>query len=190
MPSFSVRELGLLPNLLSLARLPLAALFVIFGDRPIPALSILFAAGLTDVLDGWLARRSGRATTTGAVVDPIADKAFALAVVVTLIVHGRLPAWGIPALLTREILEVPLALWIALAPRFRGARLTGARANIPGKLATAVQFGAVLSAVALPAALPPLLAAAAVAGAAAGVSYWARQLRRAREACPGAPDRV
>lgn len=182
MPSFSIRELALPPNLLSLARLPLAALFPLVGDRPAPALAVLFAAGLTDVLDGWIARRSGRVTATGAVVDPVADKVFALAVVGTLIARDQLPLWGIPALLAREILEVPLALWTAFSRRFYGARLEGASANVPGKLATVVQFAAVLSAIALPAILTATLAAAAVTGAGAGVSYWARQLRRPRAA--------
>src|SRR5262245_56672760 len=124
MPSISARELAIPPNLLSLARLPLAALFPLVADRLAPALAILFAAGVTDVLDGWLARRSGMVTTTGAIVDPLADKVFALAVVGTLLAQGRLPLWGVPALLAREILEVPLALWIALARRFRGTRLS------------------------------------------------------------------
>jgi CDP-diacylglycerol--glycerol-3-phosphate 3-phosphatidyltransferase/cardiolipin synthase len=181
MTSFSARELALPPNLLSLARLPLAALFPLVAERPAAALAVLFAAGVTDVLDGWLARRSGRVTTTGAIIDPIADKAFALAVVGTLLAQGKLPLWGIPALLAREILEVPLALWIAFARRFRGARLSGASANLPGKLATTVQFAAVLSAIALPAALPVALAAAAASGAAAGVTYWVRQLGEARD---------
>lgn len=182
MPMLSARELALPPNLLSLARLPLAALFPLVANSPLAALAVLGAAGVTDVLDGWLARRSGQVTATGAVVDPIADKAFAFAVVGTLLAQGKLPLWGIPALLTREIFELPLALWIALSRRFRGKRLSGAQANVPGKLATAVQFGAVLCAIALPAALEAVLALAAVAGAAAGVSYWARQLRRVRGA--------
>jgi cardiolipin synthase (CMP-forming) len=186
MSTFSARELALPPNLLSLARLPLAALFPLVAERPAPALAVLCAAGLTDVLDGWLARRSGQVTATGAIVDPLADKAFAVAVVGALVGHGMLPLWGTSALLTREILEVPLALWVALSKRFRGARIDGASANVPGKLATAVQFAAVLSAIALPAALPALLAATALAGAAAGASYWARQLKRARPPEPGA----
>ncbi|WP_437678536.1 CDP-alcohol phosphatidyltransferase family protein [Sorangium sp. So ce131] len=178
MPTLSARDLALPPNLMSLARLPLAALFPVVATRPALALAVLCCAGLTDVLDGWLARRSGQVTRTGAIVDPIADKVFALAVVGTLLASGALPLWGIPALLARELLELPLALWIALSSRFRGARLSTASANIPGKLATAVQFAAVFTAIALPEALPAMLAAAAVAGAAAGASYWARQLRR------------
>jgi cardiolipin synthase (CMP-forming) len=182
MPNFSARDLALPPNLLSLARLPLAVLFPLVADRPASALAVLMAAGLTDVLDGWLARRSGQVTATGALVDPIADKAFAVAVVGTLLSHGKLPPWGTLALLTREILELPLALWIALSRRFRGARLANASANIPGKLATTVQFAAVLSAIALPAALPAMLTAAGLSGAAAGISYWMRHVRR-----PGPP---
>ncbi|AGP34407.1 CDP-alcohol phosphatidyltransferase family protein [Sorangium cellulosum] len=188
MSTLSARELALPPNLMSLARLPLAALFPIVATRPALALAVLCCAGLTDVLDGWLARRSGQVTRTGAIVDPIADKVFALAVVATLLQSGALPLWGIPALLARELLELPLALWIAVSRRFRGARLSTASANIPGKLATAVQFGAVFTAIALPGALPAALAAAAGAGAAAGVSYWARQLRRAPGAAKGPPE--
>ncbi|WP_437327859.1 CDP-alcohol phosphatidyltransferase family protein [Sorangium sp. So ce381] len=178
MSPLSPRDLALPPNLLSLARLPLAALFPIVATQPALALTVLCCAGLTDVLDGWLARRSGQVTPTGAIVDPIADKVFALAVVGTLLESGALPLWGIPALLARELLELPLALWIAVSRRFQGARLSAASANIPGKLATAVQFAAVFAAIALPSALTAMLAASAIAGAAAGVSYWARQLRR------------
>ncbi|MGK3990708.1 CDP-alcohol phosphatidyltransferase family protein [Sorangium sp. So ce136] len=187
MPPLSARDLALPPNLMSLARLPLAALFPFVATRPALALAVLCCAGLTDVLDGWMARRSGQVTRMGAIVDPIADKVFALAVVGTLLRNGVLPLWGIPALLAREILELPLALWIALSRRFRGARLSTASANIPGKLATTVQFAAVLAAIALPAALRPTLAAAAGAGAAAGISYWARQLRRAPDAASPPP---
>lgn len=185
MPTLSARDLALPPNLVSLARLPLAVLFPLVAERPALALAVLCGAGLTDVLDGWLARRLGQVTPTGAVVDPIADKVFALAVVSTLLEHGMLPLWGTPALLSREILEMPLAVWIAVSRRFRGVRLAHASANIPGKLATTVQFAAVLTAIQLPSALPVMLVAAAAAGAAAGVSYWARQLRGARAAATG-----
>ncbi|WP_437782288.1 CDP-alcohol phosphatidyltransferase family protein [Sorangium sp. So ce1097] len=188
MPPLSARDLALPPNLMSLARLPLAALFPFVAAHPGPALAVLCCAGITDVLDGWLARRSGQVTRMGAIVDPIADKVFALTVVGTLLHGGALPLWGIPALLAREILELPLALWIALSRRFRGARLSTASANIPGKLATTVQFAAVLAAIALPAALRPMLAAAAGAGAAAGISYWVRQLRRAPAAANTPPE--
>ncbi len=182
MPPFTARDLATPPNLLSLARIPLGLLFPFASAEPLAELCLLGLAGITDVLDGWMARHSHHATTMGAVVDPMCDKLFALAVVVTLIAQGRMPVWGLLALVTREIFQLPLILWIALSPRFRGARLAGARANIPGKLATAAQFAAVLGAIVFPRVLVPALGVAAAAGVASGISYWIRQLRRARSA--------
>lgn len=180
MPPFTARDLLTPPNLLSLARIPLGLLFPFVHADVLAELCLLGLAGITDMLDGWTARHSHHATTMGAVVDPICDKLFALAVVVTLVAQGRMPVWGVAALVTREMLQLPLILWIGLSPRFRGARLAGARANIPGKLATVAQFAAVLSAITFPSALVPVLGVAAAAGVASGISYWLRQLRRAR----------
>jgi cardiolipin synthase len=173
---FSVRELLLPPNLLSLARLPLAALFPLAAGSKNRALVILALAAVTDVLDGHLARRDGQATATGAVLDPIADKAFALSVVGTLIAQGKIPRWGIPALLAREALEAPLLLWILVRPAREGATPPEVRSIVPGKLATVAQFAAVMAALELPAALPAALVAAAAAGTVAGVLYWQREL--------------
>ncbi|AKT38008.1 CDP-alcohol phosphatidyltransferase family protein [Chondromyces crocatus] len=177
MAEITPRDLLLLPNLISYTRLPLGILFPFVADRPLPALAVLAAAGFSDMLDGWVARSSRHATATGAVIDPLCDKAFALAVMLTLVVQGRIPGWGVVALLTREILQLPLVLWIGLSPRFRGARLSVARANIPGKAATVVQFAAVLAALIWPAALSATLWAAGVAGVVSGLSYWNRQIR-------------
>jgi CDP-diacylglycerol--glycerol-3-phosphate 3-phosphatidyltransferase/cardiolipin synthase len=174
---FSAKEILLPPNLLSLARIPLAALFPFAASSNDGALLILAAAGVTDVLDGYLARRDGQATATGAVLDPIADKAFALSVVGTLIAQGRIPRWGIPALLAREILEAPLLFWVLVKPR-EGDAPPEVRSIVPGKLATVAQFAAVMAALELPVALPAALAAAAVIGTAAGVLYWRRELAR------------
>ncbi|EYF03969.1 CDP-alcohol phosphatidyltransferase family protein [Chondromyces apiculatus] len=185
MPEISARDLLLLPNLISYTRLPLGALFPLVADRPLPALAVLALAGFTDMLDGWVARGSKHATATGAVIDPICDKLFAMAVVVTLVVQERIPLWGIVALCTREVLQLPLVLWIGLSPRFRGARFAIARANIPGKAATVLQFAAVLAAIAWPPALTASLWAAAVAGVGSGVSYWIRQIRHGRGATAG-----
>jgi CDP-diacylglycerol--glycerol-3-phosphate 3-phosphatidyltransferase/cardiolipin synthase len=177
MSTFHAADLGRAPNVISMLRLPLAALFPLVVEDAPAALAVLAAAGLTDVLDGWLARRSGQTTTVGAVVDPIADKVFAATVVVTLLYHRQMPGWALPALLAREILEAPLVIWVLLKRRERRSE---ARANVPGKLATTVQFAAVLTAIAAPALVSVTLVAAAIAGAAAGVSYWIRELGRTR----------
>jgi|HubBroStandDraft_6_1064221.scaffolds.fasta_scaffold277635_2 cardiolipin synthase len=176
---FSVEELLLAPNVMSALRLPLAALFPFASRSRGTTLAVLAAAGLTDVLDGWLARRNGQVTATGAVLDPVADKVFALSVVGTLIAQRRIPRWAIPALLAREILEAPLLAWVLLRRGGRGEDVSEARSNVPGKIATAAQFAAVMAALEAPAALPPALVCAAVTGTIAGVAYWVRELGRA-----------
>lgn len=180
MPRYRLADLLLLPNVLSALRLPLALVFPFVAANARVALVVLVLAALTDVFDGWLARKLGQVTAVGAVVDPIADKVFATTVVITLLLRHQMPTWGLPALLAREILEAPLVAWVLVSQSFRGARKAAARANIPGKLATVVQFVAVLSAIAVPELLEASLIAAAVAGVLAGVSYWHRELHRVR----------
>ena len=92
-----------------------------------------------------------------------------------------LPLWAVPALLVREIFELPLVLWVLAKRRSRDKSVVKASANILGKLATVIQFGAVMSALAWPEALSTLLALAAVAGAFAGVAYWVRALGQVKE---------
>jgi len=190
MPQYRLADLGLLPNVLSALRLPLAAVFPFVVEDVRAALAVLFAAALTDVLDGWLARRRGQLTGVGAVVDPIADKVFALTVVITLLYYRRMPAWAPFALLSREILEAPLLAWVLASRRFRGARRAGARSNVPGKLATCVQFVAVVTAIAAPDLVEGALIASACAGILAGVSYWTREIERARQLAGGSPRRT
>ena len=176
---FSLGELLLAPNVVTGTRLVLALAFpLVAGSTPAALLVLLGAAG-SDVLDGWLARRGGRVTATGIILDPIADKAFALSVVATLLAERKLPAWGAPCLLVREILEAPLLAWMLFEhSSSRTSDLREVGATGPGKLATVAEFVAVLLAVTAPWALTPALVVAAVAGVAAGVGYWERELAR------------
>ena len=89
MGRYRARDLWSVPGLLSLARIPLAALFPFLLDNAPAALGVLIATGLTDTLDGWYGRRFGQTTPTGAVVDALTDKLFVGAVVVTLVVTGH-----------------------------------------------------------------------------------------------------
>lgn len=181
---FSREELLLPPNVLSALRLPLALAFPFAARSKGPALVVLAMAGLTDVLDGWLARTNNQVTATGAVLDPIADKAFAMSVVTTLIARSQIPKWGIPALLAREILEAPLLVWGLLARPQEQREVTEVRANVPGKIATVAQFAAVMAAIEAPVLLPAALVVAGAAGVVAGVMYWRRELGR-RSEIPG-----
>ena len=171
-----VREICNPPNLMSLARLPLAIAFPWVAGKPMIALAILALAGLTDVLDGWLARRSHHVSVVGQIIDPVADKAFALSVVVTLVVRGALPIWSAPILLARELVEAPLALIMLARRRERRLRVTRARANVVGKADTVVQFSALACAIGFKEILTPVLMVAAVTGVTAAVSYLVREL--------------
>jgi cardiolipin synthase (CMP-forming) len=177
--TFSPADLLRAPNLMSLLRVPLAVTFPFVADSAPAALTVLGLAGATDVLDGLLARRLGAVTSLGAVLDPVADKLFALSAMGSLLALHRLPWWSVPALLARELLEAPL-LVRGLRRRLHGERAPVPSSNVTGKLATVAQSGALLAAIAAPWALTPALGVAAVAAVVAGGMYWRRELRGAR----------
>ena len=126
-------------NQLTLLRVLLIPAFVIlvvyayFGW----ALIVFATAGLTDALDGVLARRSGQKTTLGAWLDPMADKLLLVTTFVVLTLPGlnlanRLPIWLTILIITRDVLIVSVVAVVNLAV---GPRTF--RPSIFGKLATA-----------------------------------------------------
>src|SRR5690348_12505297 len=119
---YRARDLVRVPGLLSLSRVPLALAFPFALERAPLALAILAAAALSDVLDGWYARRFGQVTPTGAAVDPVTDKLFVLTVAVALVVGDRLSITDVLIMSTREIAELPLVVWIAASSRARRER--------------------------------------------------------------------
>ena len=161
----------------TLARVPLAGAFVVVAPSRLGSFVVLAAAGASDVLDGWIARRRHESTRFGATLDPIVDKVFVVAVLGTLWAHGVLPVYAIGALLVREAAEAALVPWVLA--RAKLAELP-VRAMPAGKLATALQFVTFAAALAFPAALPVLAATTAVAGAVAGFVYVRRALRASR----------
>lgn len=179
MGRYRARDLLLLPSLLSFARIPLAAAFVGLAHQPALALGVLLLAGITDVLDGYVARRLGQATATGAVVDGVLDKLFAAVVIGGLVLQGRLPWLAAGLLATREIGELPLVGWWVMHEDGRRSRAEDPRANWLGKAATLCQFVAI--AVVLTRDRPAWfwLAACAVMGGASAAVYWRRELRAA-----------
>ncbi len=176
MGQYRARDVVGVPGLLSLLRVPLAVAFVLLPD-PVGRLLIVAASGITDLLDGWYARRFDCATPTGAALDPVTDKVFVTTVVVTLVLEQRMPWWGILVLGIRDIAELPLVMRFVVSGRARRARADHPKANLGGKLATFAQF--VVIAVAL-LGLPGLdlaLGVAGVVGVAAALGYW-RQFGR------------
>lgn len=182
---YRVRDLVRAPGLLSLSRLPLAAAFPFVAARPVAGLAILVAAGLSDILDGWYARRFGEVTPTGAAIDPVTDKLFVLTVAVTLVLSSRLSPLEVLLLSTRELGELPLVLWLATSHRARARRAAHPSANAPGKLATVFQFAAVTAALFRLRQAYALVVVAACLGVFAAASYWLRALREGRVDAPG-----
>ena len=188
MSEYRVKDLVLVPNLLSAARVPLALAFPLAAGNAAQALGILGFAGLTDVLDGWAARKLGQATPVGALVDGVADKVFAASVLGTLVATRMLTPVAALLLATRELGELPLAVRVLTSRR---ARLTeiDRKANRLGKVATVLEFATVLAVVANVRGKNALLAATAVCGAAAAATYWLREIRAVHHERTGARSR-
>ena len=100
-----------LPNLLSLVRIALLPFLVYFLTDPGPLFSAwatltFFLASLTDVLDGYLARRHGLTTTVGKFLDPLADKLLIVSALIMLVALNRtpsVPAWMVVVIVGREL---------------------------------------------------------------------------------------
>ena len=174
---YRARDLVRGPGLFSRSRMPLAATFPLVLGHPLGALGVLAAAGLSDVLDGWLARRWGQVTPTGAALDPVTDKVFVTTVAASLVVGGYLSILDVVLLSTREIGEIPLVVWLAVNRDARSRRADHPKANLPGKLATALQFGVATAALFRMPHLAWVIDATAGVGLLAAASYWAREIR-------------
>lgn len=96
------------------------------------ATGLFVAAMATDQVDGWLARRQGRTTPLGSLLDPVADKVLVLPTMVVLVDADIFAGWMVAAIVARELLVSGLRL----AALERGVVL---RARDLGKLKTWVQ---------------------------------------------------
>src|SRR5206468_1448283 len=85
----SRRALFNLPNTMSLSRVVLALAFVLVSE-PWDRIALIAVAGLTDFMDGWLARHGKNESTTGALLDPLADRIFVLVAISTYLIEGVL----------------------------------------------------------------------------------------------------
>ena len=95
---------------------------------------LLLAGGLSDWLDGLLARRAGGGSVWGARLDPLTDKILISAPLLWLGAVQRLPLWAIWLLLARELL---ISGW-------RAAETSGGPASLGGKAKTVLQFASLL----------------------------------------------
>ncbi|HEY4122501.1 MAG TPA: CDP-diacylglycerol--glycerol-3-phosphate 3-phosphatidyltransferase [Byssovorax sp.] len=97
-----------LPNMLTFLRVLMIPAVIVLLDRGSPracywAAWVYGLAAITDLLDGWLARRQGLVSVLGKFLDPLADKLIVAATLVWLVPMGRIPAWAVVLLISREI---------------------------------------------------------------------------------------
>jgi cardiolipin synthase (CMP-forming) len=112
-----------LPNLITIVRLVMVPLIVVMiGQERWAAAFVLFAlAGMSDGIDGYIARRFNMRSEFGAYLDALADKALLVSIYITLSVTGALPGWIaivvvsrdlmiISAIIVSRLMEKPLAI--------------------------------------------------------------------------------
>ena len=133
--------LAKLPNALTLGRLALIPIFVVLmiqaGDAPSWPAGIVFGiAGVTDQVDGYLARRWHVESRFGKIADPLADRLMIDAAVILLVWYGRLPWIGLVVIIARDVLL--FVGYRVLSPR--GYELD---VSMLGKAATWVLYAAI-----------------------------------------------
>ena len=174
------------PNIISLLRLlsvPLTV-WLIVSDRFTAAFALFVLAGLSDAVDGLLAKRFDMATELGGFLDPLADKALLVSVYVTLGLQGWLPNWLVILVVSRDMLIVGGVL-LSFAMDAPGAALGPIRPLAISKINTFAQIVLAGAALAKPAvsAIPDavmllLILAVGATTLASGATYvvtWARQ---------------
>ena len=97
-----------LPNFITLTRILLIPVFVVLfatptPDRSLSAAVVFVIAAVTDMLDGYLARRNGQVTTLGMLLDPIADKLLVLSALILLVNVDRVSALVAILIIAREV---------------------------------------------------------------------------------------
>lgn len=118
-----------LPNSLTLLRITLIPILVVilltrFEGKELWGVTVFLTAALTDVLDGYFARRRGEVTNLGILLDPVADKLLVSAAFVSLVELGLAPAWMVVLILGREFavmglrnvasaqgIDIPASVW-------------------------------------------------------------------------------
>lgn len=124
-------------NLLTLARLLCVPPIVMLtaNGRFHDAVALFLVAALTDLADGFVAKRISGTTALGAILDPLADKLLMASVFLTLVVAGYLPVWLVALVIGRDLMIVLGAVALRVfVGRFRVEPL------LIGKLATFVQL--------------------------------------------------
>ncbi len=175
--------LASLPNLISLGRLVLVPIIVTLIVQPEwgLAFTLFLVAGVSDAVDGWLAKRFDLRSELGAYLDPLADKALLVSIYISLAVVGVLPAAIAILVVSRDMMIVGAVIisWlldkpVAIKPLLVSKLNTLAQISLAASVLAAKAFGFPLGiwfTVAL-----WIVAALTLASAAAYLTQWVRHM--------------
>ncbi|HXT14417.1 MAG TPA: CDP-alcohol phosphatidyltransferase family protein [Gemmatimonadaceae bacterium] len=131
-----VSALRALPNAISFSRVVLAVAFVLVHGTD-ARLTLVAVAAATDFLDGFIARRARVTSRWGALIDPFADRVFALVAVSTFLFEGELSTIGYFVMISRDLMT---AVGFLVARVVRWLKPVQFRARFSGKVVTALQM--------------------------------------------------
>jgi len=105
------------PNLITSLRIILTPIFIIYliNDETLPALIVFTLAGVSDAVDGFIARVFNQKSKLGAILDPIADKLLLVAAFVMLSVKDFVPSWLTVIVISRDLLILLAVLILFLS---------------------------------------------------------------------------
>jgi len=172
-----------IPNIITIGRLIIVPLVIVMisQGRWGAAFVLFVAAGISDGIDGFIARRFDMRSELGAYIDPLADKALLASIYMTLAIVGVLPAWLAVVVVSRDLMIVAAILvsWllarpVAIKPLLVSKLNTGAQLAFAALVLSTKAFGVDLAGMENAAML--VVAALTVASAAAYLAGWLRHM--------------
>jgi cardiolipin synthase len=175
-----------IPNLITLGRILLVPIVVwaIASGTMWIAFVLFLVAGVSDAVDGFLAKRFNMTTELGAYLDPIADKALIVSIYITLGVNGEIPRWLVIMVVSRDIMIVGAFMlsWLMGSP-LKVKPLLVSKLNTVAQIVFAcVVLGSIgfdIDADRLRVILMGLVAALTLLSVAAYVAEWVRHMNSA-----------
>lgn len=173
-----------LPNLITLGRLLLTpvAISLVADESWRLAFAVFVVAGVSDAVDGWLAKTFSLQSDLGAILDPVADKALIVSIYVSLAIVGAIPRWLTIMVVSRDIMIVGgLAIaWVmsrpmAVEPHPASKATTAAQLALAGVVLAGQAYG--IRVVLLDLALVATVAALTVTSASVYLWRWVQHMR-------------
>ncbi|MBN9454095.1 MAG: CDP-alcohol phosphatidyltransferase family protein [Bosea sp.] len=172
-----------IPNLITIGRLFLVPLVIVMivGANWQVAFILFVVAGISDAVDGFLAKSCGMASELGAWLDPAADKALIVSIYITLAIVGAIPVWLVVLVVARDLmivaavilswlLDKPLTIAPIVISKFNTAAQIGFAALALGSRAFGIELGVLAQACEL------LVALLTVASMTAYLAFWLRHM--------------